>query len=79
LSRIVERTVVDETGLKGKFDIRLQFAPEPQAPSPQSAGDNPARTDFAATSMFTAFQERPGLKFQSKKGPVEMIVVEKAE
>jgi uncharacterized protein (TIGR03435 family) len=80
LSRMLQRTVVDETGLKGNFDISLDLPPDAlRGPSPQSCDDNPARTDSTATSIFTAFQERLGLKFESKKGPVEMIVVEKAE
>jgi uncharacterized protein (TIGR03435 family) len=79
LSRLLGRTVVDETGLKGNFDINLAVTPDAfRAPSPQSPGDN-SNTDSAAPSVFTAFQERLGLKFESKKGPVEMIVIEKVE
>ncbi len=79
LSRMLGRTVVDETGLKGNFDISLAVTPDAfRAPSAQSPGDNPA-TDSAAPSIFTAFQERLGLKFESKKGPVEVIVIDKAE
>jgi uncharacterized protein (TIGR03435 family) len=74
LSRMTERKVVDQTALKGKYDINLQFPRDEAPPSP----DNPVRPDFAA-ALFSAFPERLGLKFESQKGPVEVIVVDKAE
>lgn len=80
LSRLLGRQVVDETGLKGNFDINLVWTPdETQAFPPRPAGENPAPPDSNAPSFFTAFQERLGLKFESKKGPVPIVVVEKAE
>lgn len=74
------RQVVDQTGLKGDFDVDVVWTPDsPQAFPPRPPGENPAPDDSTAPSFFTAFQERLGLKFESKKGPVEVIVVENAE
>lgn len=80
LSRMLGRQVVDQTGLKGNFDLNVTWTPdETQAFPPRPPGENSAPSDSAAPSFFTAFQERLGLKFESKKGPVEIIVVENAE
>ena len=80
LSRLLGRTVVDQTGLKGNFNVSLEWTPdETQTFPPRSPGDSPVAPDSAAPSLFTAFQERLGLKFESQKGPVEIIVVDEAE
>jgi uncharacterized protein (TIGR03435 family) len=60
------RPVLDETGLTGSFDFKLEWTPE----------DAPA---LAGESIFTAIREQLGLKVESKKGPVETIVIAKAE
>ena len=75
LSRMVEREVVDQTGLKGNYDISLQF---PRDETPLSPDAPPARLDLAPI-LFSTFPDRLGLKFESQKGPVEMIVVDAAE
>ena len=80
MSRLLGRTVVDRTGLTGAYDIHAEWTPDPgqplqNAPGPPS-GDRPAET---GPSIFTAFQEQLGLKIESTKGPVEMLIVEKAE
>jgi uncharacterized protein (TIGR03435 family) len=64
LSTMLERTVVDQTGLKGNYDFKLNW-------SPDQADGGP--------SIFTALEEQLGLKLVAGKGPVEMIVIEKAE
>jgi uncharacterized protein (TIGR03435 family) len=73
----VERPVIDKTGLAGDFDYSLEFRPEgPNAlpPGPQGAPDASDAPD-----IFTAVQEQLGLKLESKKGPIEMLVVDRAE
>ena len=71
LSTMLERTVVDQTGLTGKYDFKLNWSPDlgPSDGSPGSSGP----------SVFTALEEQLGLKLVSAKGPVEMIVMERAE
>ena len=60
------RVVVDRTGLTGRFDFTLNFAPE-------------GSTDTDAPSIFTALQEQLGLKLQPARGPVEVLVVDFVE
>ena len=67
LSRHLERTVINQTGLTAKFDISLEWAPDNNS------------TDASAPSIFTALQEQLGLKLESQKGPVAVFVVERAE
>ena len=76
LGYIVQRTVVDKTGLKGKYDFTLKWTPEDQAAGAGAAAD--AGTE-AAPSIFTAVEEQLGLKLNSSKGPVETLVVDRAE
>jgi uncharacterized protein (TIGR03435 family) len=74
LSHQVNRQVVDKTGLTGKYDIDLKWAPE------EVRGDDGAvAAADSAPSLFTVLDEELGLKLESSKGPVEMVVVEHAE
>ena len=69
------RDVVDCTGLAASWEFELTFAPE-RAPGP-AGGDTPAPSD--APSFFTALQEQLGLKLESTKGPVDVVVIDHVE
>ena len=62
----VDRPVVDQTGLKGKYDLKLQWTVD-EAPAP--APDAPP-------GLFTAIQEQVGLKLDRVKAPAEVLVVD---
>ena len=66
LSRQLDRPVLNMTGIKGHYDVRLEWTPEGQ-----STPDGP--------SIFTAIQDQLGLKLEARKAPIEMIVVDHAE
>jgi uncharacterized protein (TIGR03435 family) len=74
LSRMLDRIVVDRTGLSGGFDFHLQWSPD-QALSEPSAGLPPAE----GPSIFTALQEQLGLKLEPTRGPVDVIVIDHVE
>jgi len=79
LSRMVARTVVDKTGLTGKYDITLEWGQD-EAPAVQTTSDSPLPpADVQGPTIFTALQEQLGLKLDSRKGPVEVIVIDRAE
>jgi uncharacterized protein (TIGR03435 family) len=85
LGMFVGRVVVDKTGLAGGYDITLTWTPDqmPQR-APGTAGDQPIRVngvdiDPNGPSIFTAVQEQLGLKLDSQKGPVEMLMIDRAE
>lgn len=74
LSREVERMVVNKTGLTGKYDVTLQWAPESS-----SAAMSADQSTEAGPSIYTALQEDWGLKLEPAKGPVEVLVIDHVE
>jgi len=80
LSQQVGRPVIDKTGLTGNFDLTLSWTP-----------DGPGRGGFAppglelppidpnGPSLFTALQEQLGLKVESTRAPVEVLVIDSVE
>jgi uncharacterized protein (TIGR03435 family) len=72
LSNELARRVIDKTGLTGKYDFELKWMPA--AAGPQAAEGDPERP-----SLFTALQEQLGLRLESEKGPVEVLVIERVE
>jgi uncharacterized protein (TIGR03435 family) len=76
LTWVLGRPVLDQTGLEGAFDYKLEWSPDEAQVRSQEA---PPETEGNAPSLNAALQQQLGLKLVSKKGPVELIVVEKAE
>jgi uncharacterized protein (TIGR03435 family) len=91
LSRMLDRPVVDMTGLKDTYDVKLEWMPDDREGSgfggtkglPPGAGDHapPAESSEGSTapSLFAAVQEELGLKLESRKGPVAIVVVDSIE
>jgi uncharacterized protein (TIGR03435 family) len=70
----VERVIVDKTGLTGSFDIKLTYEDEEVRrlfPGPGQPREAP--------SLFTALEEQLGLKLESSRGPVDVVVIDSAE
>jgi len=57
------RKILDRTGLTGAYDLTLKWDP----------------TDATGPSLFTAIQEQLGLKLESTKAPVEVLVIDHIE
>lgn len=66
LAQRLDRTVRDDTGISGDFDVKLDWGP----------GQTADRDD---PSIFTALQEQLGLKLNAQKGPVEILIIDSAE
>lgn len=77
LAGITGRPVHDETGLTGFYDFELKWTPD----APAAAPDGVERTAEPVTgpTLFTALQEQLGLKLESKKGPVPVVVIDRVE
>jgi uncharacterized protein (TIGR03435 family) len=75
LSDIVQRPVVDRTGLAGHYSASLTYTADN---SRVNVADQPA-TDPNAASIFTALQEQLGLRLESTRGPVEVLVIDHIE
>jgi bla regulator protein blaR1 len=78
LSQSLGRIVHDKTGLAGSYDFKLEWTPEGQPLGPKD-GDTPSSIDSSGPTLFTALQEQLGLKLESTKGPVEVLVIERVE
>ena len=79
-SNILDKPVVNQTGLTGRYDFTLRFTPDPTQVAnfgPLAPG-NAADVD-APPDIFTAFQQQLGLKLQSTKAVVDVMVIEKIE
>jgi uncharacterized protein (TIGR03435 family) len=78
LSAVVGGIVVDETGLRGRYSVALEWTSTP-LPAPPTA-DTPIAPPVDATgpTLFTALQEQLGLKLQSERRRVEVLVIAEA-
>jgi len=65
----VDAPVIDRTGLKGQYDFELRFAPLSVTPE----------ANEGLPPIFAVLQEKLGLKLQAMKGPVEVLVIDRAE
>jgi uncharacterized protein (TIGR03435 family) len=71
--------VQNHTGLTGDYDFTLRFTPNDAnvvVPDPGGSSANVSLADNGGTSIFAAVQDQLGLKLESKKGPVEVVVVD---
>lgn len=93
LSMQLDRPLVDMTGLTGTYDITLDFAPDPAimqarmaaiggaAPpgmAPESRETAIAPDSVNTASIFTALPDQLGLRLESRKGPVDLLIVDSA-
>jgi uncharacterized protein (TIGR03435 family) len=85
LSGFAERETHDQTNLRGNFDLTLDWTPDtlpPRAagtPLDQPITVNGVKIDPNGPSLVTALQEQLGLKLESTKGPVDVLVIDHAE
>jgi uncharacterized protein (TIGR03435 family) len=65
----LDRPVVDQTGIKGRYDFRMQW----------TVDDVQATDPDAPPGLFTAIQEQIGLKLEPTRAPADVLVVDKVE
>jgi|HubBroStandDraft_1064217.scaffolds.fasta_scaffold117195_1 uncharacterized protein (TIGR03435 family) len=81
---VLDRPVIDKTGISGMFDFHLEFAPDERTPNflplPDSdpAGTAGATPAGSGPSIFTAMQQL-GLRLEPAKGPDEFLVIDHVE
>lgn len=76
LSRFTGETVIDQTGLRDTWEVRLQWAPESKNPVPVPGG---AVETPDGPSLYSAIQDQLGLRLLPRKGPVDVWVVDHAD
>jgi uncharacterized protein (TIGR03435 family) len=81
LSSTVQRVVRDRTGLMGRYSLDVSFTPErmPQASGSPTGATTQVSIDPNGTSIFTVLQEDLGLKLESARAPVDIVVVDNIE
>ncbi len=77
---VLDRPVVDQTGLTGKFDFNLDFTPDESQFEGMGAKVSP-QTDSANAppNLYTAVQEQLGLKLEATKAPAEVLIIDHVE
>ena len=71
------RTIVDKTGLTGRYDIDLTFTPE--QPIPAGVNIPGPAADPNGPSIYTALREQLGLKLESQRDQEEVLVIDRVE
>lgn len=79
LSRELDRVVIDKTEIQGRYDIALKWTPETGTDAASSDADSSTSKSDAGPSIFTALKEQLGLKLESAKGPVKVLVIDHIE
>jgi uncharacterized protein (TIGR03435 family) len=72
----VSRPVVDQTGLNGKFDFSIEWAPEPKE-TPQLNREPSGNID--GPTFVTALREQLGVKLEATKAPLQVLVIDHVE
>jgi uncharacterized protein (TIGR03435 family) len=85
LSGRVDREVVDKTGIAGKYNFRLEYAPDLSTPgqvAPGGHAEDPVSAGAArdpAPDIFVAVQEQIGVKLSPDKGSVSFLIIDHVE
>lgn len=79
LGQILDRPVVDRTGLKGGFDFNLNFTRDLPPGFPEGGLINGQAPDTSGPNIFEAVKNQLGLKLEATKGEAQAIVIEHAE
>jgi uncharacterized protein (TIGR03435 family) len=72
---VLDRAVVDQTGLFGTYDFDLEWTPDEN----QFGGNLPRSVESTKPSLFTAMQEQLGLRLEATKGLVSALVIDRVE
>lgn len=77
------RVVIDATGLKGSYDFTLNWTPD-SGPAAEGAGGGQGQAgapavESAGPGFITALEEQLGLKLESRKAPVEVLLIDQVE
>ena len=92
LSRMMDRPVVDLTGIQGTYQVDLEWVPDESegggmmakmhgmaAPAGAGGETHAEAAEPNGLSLFGALQEKLGLKLEARKSPVDILVVDGAE
>jgi uncharacterized protein (TIGR03435 family) len=72
----LDRPVIDKTGLKGLYDIRLQWTSDPRLSASVSTATPPVDI---GPSLFNAVEEQLGLRLESGRGPLPVLIIDNVQ
>ena len=78
-TRVLDRPVVNQTGLTGRYDLVVTFTPDDSMPGVPVIASKTEDATETAPSLFEAFQQQLGLKLTAEKTPVDVIVIDHVE
>ena len=79
LAAVIDRPVIDQTGLKGDYDFKLTYTMDlPPNFSPNTML-NGQPIDISGPSIFQAVRQQLGLRLDPRKGPVQVMVIDHVE
>jgi uncharacterized protein (TIGR03435 family) len=70
---------LSKTGISGLFDVAVTWAPDTARANANRIGANEPAADPNAPDMFTALREQLGLRLDSQRAPVNLLVIEHVE
>ncbi len=73
LSTQLNQPIIESTGLTGRYDLKLEWADDSQPSGPDATAEAPRM------SIFAAVEYQLGLKLESTKGPVEVLIIDHVE
>jgi uncharacterized protein (TIGR03435 family) len=71
LAKKLDELIVDQTGLKGRYDLSIDITPYAASPGDLNLSDNDV-----LTIMFSSLPAQTGLKLNSRRQPIELLVVD---
>ena len=69
-AKFMDRPLVDKTAFHDRYDFTVEYEANTETPGPFS--------ELSGPSLFKAFEEQAGLKLESTKAPVEILVIDHA-
>jgi bla regulator protein BlaR1 len=78
LGLMLDRPVIDKTGIPGKYRVYLEFAVDQTTPGALEFTAPPS-DEPPAPSIFTVVEQQLGLKLEATKGPREFLVIDRVE
>ena len=76
---VLDRPVVDQTGLRGRFDFVLQWTPDETQFGGLGIRPPPPSDKDTQPDLFTAIQQQAGLKFEPTRASVDVLVIDRVQ